>query len=82
MAPKGVLLVNTYRELPIAEQTQLTFPNQMLPCSVSTSLFANHRTVLYVIALLPGESKPKSTEIKRLLQLLNRTCLLTSGVNL
>lgn len=30
VTPKGILLVNTYRELPLADRTQPSFPNQML----------------------------------------------------
>ncbi|MBN9151527.1 MAG: hypothetical protein J0H56_08925 [Micrococcales bacterium] len=33
--PKGVLVVNTWRETPLGERTQVDFPDQMLPYSIA-----------------------------------------------
>ena len=71
--PKGILLINTFKDLPIADRTQTSFPHQMLSYSTNR----NHcliTTVQLCSLLLYCRENPtnKNKEIKRLLN--------TSGV--
>lgn len=71
--PKGILLVNTFKEIPISNRTQPSFPNQMLSYATNR----NHcllTTVQLCSLLLYCRENPnhKNQEIKKLLN--------TSGV--